>query len=93
MSDQSSKKIEINKHRTLQAKWSIDFEEDLYPKSEPPPVFNNDVEKIIYTLEHENDPLTYDQILEMTQQKMAESIMDEVDREIMEMLQNKMEKK
>ena len=89
MNEQSSKQIEIRNIPKFTV--AFDTENSLFGEAaKPPPEFKNDVEKIIYILEHENDPLTADQLRDQLRNELtqtaAEAIRDSVDEQIIKTL-------
>lgn len=79
-SDIETIQLEIQKNHNLQANWKLIDYADVVgqrPKSKPKPEFDNNVDRIVYELEHENDLLEIDlskQFIDKITKDMAEEI-------------------
>ena len=85
MSDLSLKPLMIKSNKNLVLQWSIDTEQNFPLLRSETPKFVDPVDKIIYILEHENDPksLTRKDLID----GMSKEIMQDVDREIVNALE------
>jgi len=106
MNEQSSKptsppEVMIQHNKKLVTNWTVGKEQDLIPKltytekvqvERPKPVFDNKVDEIIDTLEHDNDGPYFEEQEFDYRDKIARDIAKDIDAEIMKSIMNATDK-